>query len=115
MRRMLIPVVGAACLGLASLAVAQPAPAPGADNGGPPAAGSEAPSSPPMHGPRGPGGPGGRMMMMGPHHRPPPPGASFRLRRGDTSIAIQCSERESMQACVNAASAMLDKMNSTLR
>ncbi|HWL82899.1 MAG TPA: hypothetical protein VNR89_18265 [Roseomonas sp.] len=118
MRRMLIPVVGAACLGLAGMAVAQPAPPPpAAGPGSPPAAGNEAPPGPPMRGPRGPDGrpgPEGRM-MMGPHHPPPPPGAAFMLRRGNDSIAIHCSERESMQACVNAASAMLDKMGSALR
>ncbi|MXP64684.1 hypothetical protein E0493_15130 [Roseomonas sp. M0104] len=119
MRKLLIPVMGAAFLGLAGLAAAQPAPPPGPGNGGPPAAGNEAPPGPPMRGPGGHGhpdggrGPGGG--MMGPHHPPPPPGAAFMLRRGNDSIAIHCSERESMQACVNAASAMLDKMGSALR
>ncbi|MDJ0387791.1 hypothetical protein QMO56_06670 [Roseomonas sp. E05] len=55
------------------------------------------------------------MMMMGRHHPPVSSGASFRMRRGSDSIAIECSERESMQACVNAASAMLDKMGGALR
>jgi hypothetical protein len=117
MRRFVLLGAGAACLLAGGLAVAQPAPPP------PPAVGitQDAPPPPPREG-RGPGGPGmmrpgpgGMPMGMHPHGPPPPRGASFRLERGETTVSVRCAERESMQDCVTAASAILDKMNSVSR
>ncbi|WP_146201826.1 hypothetical protein [Teichococcus aestuarii] len=121
MRGLLMLGVGAVFLGGAALAVAQPAP-----------------PAPPPAAEAGPAGPGGRpegprpgrgpeagphhermrgMMMHGMHgmHRPPPPGASFSFRRGDTAVRIQCSDKEPVQACVDAANALFDKFNAAPR
>lgn len=65
-------------------------------------------------GPHGPGpgmGPRERMEMMQ-HMRMPPRGAAFRFRRGDAEIDVRCAEREPMQACVAAATALMDKVTS---
>jgi hypothetical protein len=110
--------------GAAGLALAQPAPAPAA----PPAQAQAPTPPPPPPGPRGPGmdGPPGRGPgMMGgygypgmgeghpmamwhpvPHSR----AASFHVERGETEIHIQCAEGEPTRACVDAASALLDKI-----
>lgn len=45
--------------------------------------------------------------MMGP---PPSRAATFVLERGDSRIYIHCAEGEPMQACVTAATALLDKV-----
>lgn len=122
MRKMLMLGTGALMLGMAGLAVAQPAPPPG---GQPPAPPGQAQAQPPA--PPGPAGaeadrPGPRGPMWMRHHgmMPPPPpppsrAASFRLERGDVSISVRCAESEPMQACVNAANALLDKMNAVSR
>lgn len=69
---------------------------------------------------RGPGMHGPGMMpphdydMMRRHHgegEGPGSAAAFRFKRGDMEIGIRCSEREPVQACVNAASALFDKIN----
>ncbi|MDI3306617.1 MAG: hypothetical protein QJR07_05890 [Acetobacteraceae bacterium] len=71
----------------------------------------------------GPGGPSGGMMgpgmmrkMQEMHHREhgprSDPAAHFRLRRGDSEVDIHCALQESMQACVAAASALIDKLQS---
>jgi hypothetical protein len=39
-------------------------------------------------------------------------GAVFALRRGDNHLFIKCSDEESTRACVDAASALLDKVGS---
>lgn len=129
MRKMLMLGAGMLLLGTSGLAVAQtatpPGPPPGAaatppppPPGGPaggPGGGPGGPGRPGMGGP-GMGGPGmgGPEMMMRPH-RPPSRAASFELERGETSISVRCAENETMQACVAAATAMLDKMNSISR
>jgi hypothetical protein len=69
----------------------------------------------PPGGPGGRGGPDdmeahGRMEMH--HHMRMRPGAAFRFRRGDAEIDVRCAVREPMQACVAAASALLDKVSS---
>jgi hypothetical protein len=42
----------------------------------------------------------------------PDPAAHFRFRRGDSEADIHCALQESMQACVAAASALIDKLQS---
>jgi hypothetical protein len=116
MKKILMLGAGLALMGATGVALAQ-APLPPA--GAPPAA--EAPPS--GAGPHGPGmmrGPGmhGRGMMPGMMHGPgprafgPPPSkaASFSFQRGDMRIRIRCAENEPMQNCVNAASALMDKV-----
>ena len=49
---------------------------------------------------------------MGPPMMPPSRAAAFMIERGDTKIHVRCAENEPMQACVNAASALLDKVAS---
>jgi hypothetical protein len=121
MKKFLMLGAGMILMGAAGAAVAQnappPAPAPQAQADMPP----PPPGGPGMRGPgmRGHGGPGMMGMRgpggpeMGPHHFGPPPSkaASFAIERGDTRIRIRCAENEPMQACVNAASALLDKVN----
>lgn len=65
----------------------------------------------PMHGP---GPMAGRGWMA---HRPMglpmmlhTKAAFFRFQRGRASITVKCADDESTQACVNAASALLDKI-----
>ncbi|HYZ63745.1 MAG TPA: hypothetical protein VE650_14950 [Acetobacteraceae bacterium] len=52
-------------------------------------------------------GPGMHMM------RHPPRSAVFAFRRGETRVFIKCSDDEPTRACVDAASALLDKLGST--
>lgn len=112
MNKWLIAGTGLA-LTLGGVAVAQtpPGPPPGPP-GGPPA-GMEGPRGPQEGGPH-EGGPHGRhggwMGMRG--HRPPPPGkaAFFRFHKGDASVSIKCPDDELVKACVDAASALLDKL-----
>jgi hypothetical protein len=77
--------------------------------------------------PGAPGGPGPHGPGMGPqeqwnmhrhwammehmrHHHEH--GTSFHFRKGDASVAITCSDSEPVQACVNAAGTLLDKLHS---
>jgi hypothetical protein len=39
----------------------------------------------------------------------PRAGASFMLRAGDTRLAVRCSPSESMRACVEAATTLMDR------
>ncbi|MBC9177384.1 hypothetical protein [Pseudoroseomonas ludipueritiae] len=115
MKKILMLGAGLALMGATSVAMAQapqpPAAAPQTTEAAPP----PPPGGPGMHrhGMRGPGGPG---MMHGPGpHRfgpPPPPSkaASFNFQNGDMRIRIRCAEDEPMQNCVNAASALIDKV-----
>lgn len=61
-------------------------------------------------------GPGMMRMMREMRHREhgshPDPAAHFRLRRGDSEADIHCALQESMQACVAAATALIDKLQS---
>jgi hypothetical protein len=77
-------------------------------------------SQTPPRGPDGPDrGPGAwhEMEHMGPGHfgpgmhgmRHPPRAAVFMMSRGDARIMIKCSDDEPTRACVDAASALLDK------
>jgi len=109
MKKILMLGVGLVMLGTTGVAMAQ-APQPPA--GGPPQVEGAAPR-PEARGPgeRGPHrGPG----MHGPHRfGPPSKAASFSIQHGDTRIRIRCAENEPMQACVNAASALMDKVSAT--
>ncbi|KAA2213750.1 hypothetical protein [Teichococcus oryzae] len=121
MRKWLMLGVGAAWLGAAGLAAAQPAPstapppAPPAAEAGRPGPG-ERPDGPP-HGAGPRDGMRGMHGMMHGRHRPPAPplGSSFTFRRGDTEVRVRCSDKEPVQACVNAANALFDKFNATPR
>lgn len=50
----------------------------------------------------------GMMRMMGGREG----GARFHFKRGDASIDIRCPANEDLQACVNAASKLIDKVTS---
>lgn len=57
----------------------------------------------------GPHGHGGMREMM--RHMPPPSKAAhFRFRKGDTMVDIKCADDEPTKACVEAGSALLDKL-----
>jgi len=84
------------------------------------AAGSAFSQTPPPDRPRGPDGDRGPGMWrehMEPGHfgpgmramRHPPRSAVFMMSRGDNRIMIKCSDDEPTRACVDAASALLDK------
>ncbi|UFN47602.1 hypothetical protein LPC08_16475 [Roseomonas sp. OT10] len=121
MRKALFLGAALALFGAAQLATAQtpPAPPPAAQAESPPGGPGAAPTPPGgprfgghhMGGPRGPGGPHGPWMRAG--GPPPPPAASFRIERGDVKIGVRCAPNEPMQACVAAASALLDKVAGT--
>ena len=89
------------------------------------AGGSAFSQTPPPGGPRGPDGtdrgPGmwrEHMEHMEPGHfgpgmrgmRHPPRAAVFMMSRGDNRIMIKCSDDEPTRTCVDAASALLDKV-----
>ncbi|HET6183265.1 MAG TPA: hypothetical protein VFA03_06680 [Acetobacteraceae bacterium] len=59
----------------------------------------------------------------GPHPMPPPEmwrmmhemheaGTAFRFKRGDQEIDIRCGADQPLQACVNAATTLMDKLAS---
>jgi hypothetical protein len=45
-------------------------------------------------------------------HQRRPPGSGFRLQAGNLSLAVHCDPRESFKACVDAASMLMDKVQS---
>jgi hypothetical protein len=121
MKKILMLGAGLALMGASGMALAQapqpPATTPQTTEAAPP----PPEAGPGMHrqGMRGPGGHGpmgGRGMMHGhgPHRFGPPPppskAASFNFQNGDMRIRIRCAEDEPMQNCVNAASALIDKV-----
>ena len=56
-------------------------------------------------------GRGGWMHRMMEHRMPPPSkAAQFRFRKGDAMVDIKCAEDEPTTACVDAGSALLDKL-----
>ena len=84
-----------------------------------PAAAQPAPSGTPEPGPTSEGGPNGHAGMHGgpPLMRPgmmrmmrPSKGARFHFSRNDGVVDVKCAEDEPMRACVDAASALLDKL-----
>jgi len=93
----------AIALGAAGAAVAQPAPQPGAPEPGPMGEGGMH-GRPPMHGGMGGMRPGMMGMMR------PSKGARFHFSRNDGVVDVKCAEDEPMRACVDAASALLDKL-----
>jgi hypothetical protein len=99
----------------AGVAVAQvPPPAPPGGLGTPPPSppgemmrGGPVPHEGPHEGPHGPW----MMRHMMEMHRPPPSKAAhFRFRKGDAMVDIKCADDEPMKACVDAGSALLDKL-----
>ncbi|WP_141563138.1 hypothetical protein [Teichococcus rhizosphaerae] len=107
--------MGALSLGMAGMAVAQPAPPvpPPAAEAGPATPGSRPEGRPWGRGPQGGPQEGRWGMMHGPHHLSS--GSSFSFRRGDTSVRIHCSDKEPVQACVSAANGLFDKFNAVPR
>jgi len=81
----------------------------------PPAA---ADSAAPDNAPPPPPGPDSMRDRHGPPHGreagppPPPPSkaAHFRLRRGDVEIDAKCADDETMKACADTASQLIDKL-----
>lgn len=103
--------------GLAASALAQsappPQPMPQAQPGGPP---PPPPMGPQARSPMPPGYPQaeGQPGMYGPRgwrHGPPSRAAAFHIERGEISISVRCAEAETMRACVEAATALMDKAN----
>jgi len=41
-------------------------------------------------------------------------GAGFLLRNGDTTVAVRCDPQESMRACVDATTTLLDRARSAM-
>lgn len=132
MRKALFLGTALALFGAAQLATAQPSPQtpppaaqaeaqPGGPGAPPPPGGPRFGARPggpgegrPMGGPMGgPGGPPGPWRHADVPPPPPPPGASFRIQRGDVRLGVRCAPNEPMQACVAAASALLDKVAAT--
>ena len=52
-------------------------------------------------------------MMHGMHRPPPSKAARFMFRKGDAVVAIKCADDEPTKACVDAGSALLDKLAAT--
>lgn len=102
----------AAALGLALLAggaaLAQNAPPPPAPEAGPP--GEHGPMDGAMEGRRGPPPYMMRGMMERAMHMRPSKAASFHFRKGDARVDIKCADDEPTKACVDAASALMDKL-----
>ena len=75
------------------------------------------PGPPGMEGQRPDEGPGmhhwGRMGMMRMHMHPMSKAAHFRFRRGDAVVDIKCADDEPTKACVDASSALMDKLAAT--
>ena len=76
------------------------------------AAVAQAPAPPPPEGPPAMEGPPGFMRHFGGRHMRPPPSkaARFMFRKGDSVVAIKCADDEPTKACVDAGSALLDKL-----
>lgn len=118
MRKVLLTGAALGLLAGVGTAVAQtptpPLPAPGAQDGQgrPPFPGPGPGPGPMEHEHGGPGrGPFRIMRMMEMMSK----GAQFHLRRGENRLDIKCAADEPMKACVDAASALLDKVNSLPR
>lgn len=62
-------------------------------------------------GPGGPGGPGmRRMMMMHRMFERMGGGAAFRIRSGDQVVAVRCPREETMKACVDATTTLIERL-----
>jgi hypothetical protein len=63
---------------------------------------------------RGGAGPGGqglrRMMMMRRMVERMSPGAAFRIRSGDQVVAVRCPRDESMKACIDATTTLIERL-----
>ena len=112
-----IAAAAALSLVIGGVAIAQPAPP-----AGPPGEGMNRPGMTMAPEGDGPGHMGGHMegrmggRMGGPgrgemmRHMMGEKAARFDMRRGDTRIDIKCAADEPMKACVEAATALMDKM-----
>jgi len=59
----------------------------------------------------GPGGPGmRRMMMMHRMFERMGGGAAFRIRSGDQVVAVRCPREETMKACVDATTTLIERL-----
>lgn len=91
----------------AGVAVAQ-SPPPGAPP--PPPGEMRGPQGGPEGEMRGPHGGMGMMRAMHDMHHRDSKAAHFRFRKGDAMVDIKCADNEPMKACVDAGSALLDKL-----
>lgn len=98
--RRILALAALASLSLAGLAAAQtpPAPTPPA-----PEARPDAPPDSPRH-------MRGHMRGHGHMHPPMSRAARFHVTRGDMTLNVRCAENEPMRACVDAATALMDKV-----
>jgi len=108
-----IVLAGLALTLMASAAFAQAdAPPPPPQTAVDSAAPDNAPPPPPPPGPDGMrdrhGPPHGR--EAGPPPPPPSKAAHFRLRRGDVEVDAKCADDETMKACADTASQLIDKL-----
>ncbi len=103
MKQVLLLSAGLGVVLAAGVALAQ---APGGD--APPPPHGEMGQGP--HGEMGHMGPGMHGMMHGMHRPPPSKAARFMFRKGDAVVAIKCADDEPTKACVDAGSALLDKL-----
>jgi hypothetical protein len=107
MTRFILAAVAALFLPAAAFAQDAPPPTPPAVQPGP-----MMPAPPPSSPPPRPDGPG-RPDWMAMHHRmmaTMQKSGGFRFRRGDDEIDIKCADNESMKACADAASTLIDKV-----
>ncbi len=108
MKQVLLLGTGLGVVLAAGVALAQ---APGADAPPPPQGEmGRGPHGEMGHGPMDHIGPGMHGMMHGMHRPPPSKAARFMFRKGDATVAIKCAEDEPTKACVDAGSALLDKL-----
>ncbi len=99
MRKVLLVGAGLAVLAGGGVAMAQMPPGPGLNGPGPGGPGPRPPGMMEQHDRM-----AMRMMQMASRS------AAFRFKRGDTEIGIKCAADEPTQACVAAASALIDKI-----
>ena len=110
MNRVLIAGAGFGAMLAAGVAAAQSPPAPPGASPPPPPGEMRGPHGGPDGDMRGPhGGPGMMRAMHEMHHRDSK-AAHFRFRKGDAMVDIKCADDEPMKACVDAGSALLDKL-----
>jgi hypothetical protein len=69
----------------------------------------------PGGGERGSHGHGWMHGMMARHMPPPSKAAHFRFRKGDAVVDIKCADDEPTKACVEAGSALMDKLAATTK
>lgn len=103
MMRTALAATAAAALLAAGVAIAQPAPPP-------PEAAPRGPMDGPMGERRSPPPDMRGEMHGGMRPMRPSKAAIFNFRKGDARVFIKCADDESTKACVDAASALMDKL-----